>query len=356
MILLDGIKKPSDVLVAAERTRQVMKAPLVVGGSELSLGVSMGIATSETRYLEAHEILRDADTALYEAKSKGKGGIVVFGDEMRDRSVARLRLESDLHQAIERRQLWLAYQPIVSLTTGRIEGFEALARWTHPERGLIPPDEFIGIAEDNGLIVPMGAWILEEACKQAQAWHRMTLAPPPPTMAVNLAVRQLTSDGFVEFVMDVLRRTGLEPHFLTLEITENVWIDDPAAIKLILDQLRERDIKVHLDDFGTGYSSLSYLHDLPIDAIKLDRSFIREKSVDRTLAATVQALTMLGHNHGFKVIAEGVETVEQLVQLQAQDCDYAQGSRDNCRCSSTHWHSFFQIHAYGQTFADSLDG
>lgn len=327
VVLLDGIHRLSDASHVAERIQEALSTPIIVHGHEIVVGTSIGIATSEDKYEDPGEMLRDADTALYEAKSKGRGRFQVFGVEMRSRVLARVGLERDLRTAVENRQLRLQYQPIVSLATGEIDGFEALLRWKHPERGAISPSDFIPLAEETGLIGAIGEWTLQEACHQLQAWRLHAREHPDLSISVNLSVKQLSRGpkSLVEQVDRILEESQLDPGSLILEITETAVMEEPEAAEGMLAGLKERRVRIYLDDFGTGYSSLSQLHGLPIDGIKLDRLFVQDMGEDGQHASTIQAVVMLAKNRGFRVIAEGVEEFEQLVQLQALDCDLAQG-------------------------------
>jgi diguanylate cyclase (GGDEF)-like protein len=323
--LLDGIRSTDDAVKIAARIQETLTPPFMVGGAEIKLSASMGIATNELGYDDAHEILCDADTALYEAKSEGRNCAVVFSRELHARVMARVEMEKDLQLAIERRQLALVYQPIVSLITGRIEGFEALLRWHNPERGLVAPGVFIPVAEETGLISSIGDWVLREVCQQASIWTDVSGTCPAPSISINVSSRQLESDEFVDRIREMIGRFGFDAGRLRLEINESLLVDPGAETTRRLEVLRDIDVQVQLDDFGSGYSSLSVLHDLPVDAIKIDRGFVRDMSLDGKHAATIQALVVLARNRGFKIIAEGVETIDQLVQLQGIEVDHAQG-------------------------------
>lgn len=324
VVLLDGIKQENDATVVAQRIHESMSQPFELAGHELVITTSIGIANNLIEYDHPNELLRDADTALYQAKERGKDRQEVFDQGMRDQAIARLEIETDLRKAIEQGQLSLNYQPIISLITGRIESFEALLRWHHPKKGMIPPDTFIPIAEQTRLIVSIGQWVIREACHQAQAWHNM-FPDRLLSIAVNLSSKQFSRNDLVQQIDRILAETGLDPHFLKFEITESVVMGNAKENTEVLSQLRDRELDLSMDDFGTGYSSLSYIHNLPIASIKLDRSFVRNMTANGEHAATIRAVVTLAHNRGMKVIAEGVETVQQLAQLQALKCDFGQG-------------------------------
>jgi EAL domain-containing protein (putative c-di-GMP-specific phosphodiesterase class I) len=306
-----------------------MAQPFVLDGHEVVVKLSIGIAISRPEYTRAADILRDADTAVYRAKNAGKGRFAVFDAEMHSQVRERLELESDLRRAIGDNQFFLMYQPIVSLTSGDIEGFEALVRWRHPVHGLTEPSRFIPIAETTGLIVPLGAQVIRMACQQVDAWRTRFSDNPLYRrlwVSVNLSGRQIHVVNFADQIDEMVRNLGIDRSMLKLEITENIVMEHGDMGVETLRKLQNRGFSLALDDFGTGYSSLSSLHRIPVDAIKIDQSFIRKlDSQGRPFAATVQAIVDLAHNCGMQVVGEGVETVEQLVQLQTLDCDLAQG-------------------------------
>jgi EAL domain-containing protein (putative c-di-GMP-specific phosphodiesterase class I) len=262
---------------------------------------------------------------MYRAKALGKARHVVFDETMHARAVALLEFETGLRRAIEHHQLQVYYQPIVSIDTAALAGFEALARWRDPERGLISPAEFIPIAEDTGLIVPVGRAVLRESCRQMRAWQAQFPGGAPLSISVNLSGQQLAQVGIVKQIGDILWETGLDGHSLRLEITESVFMDDLEAAIAVLEQLKALDIRVSVDDFGTGYSSLSYLHRLPIDVLKIDRSFVSGLGVDAGRSAIVHTIVSLANHLGVDAIAEGVETPEQLAYLRELGCQYGQG-------------------------------
>ncbi len=325
-ILLDGIAEDGDATRVAEELQKALSEPHVIGGHDVISTASIGIVTSSGGYDRAEDILRDADTAMYHAKSSGRARHVVFDDRMHEEAVKRLRLEQDLRRALERSEFAMAYQPIVDLSGGGLVGFEALIRWSHPERGDVPPGRFIGLAEEIGLIVPIGAWALREAARQLRRWQDRFPQVPPLSMNVNLSRRQLSAGDLVRSVRDVLQETGIDPVRLKLEITESVIMDSPDLVNSLLRQLKGLGVQLCMDDFGTGHSSLSCLHSFPIDVLKIDRSFVANTDMNREYAAVIQAIVTLAHTLKMTVVGEGVETAGQLAQLQALECDCAQGN------------------------------
>jgi EAL domain-containing protein (putative c-di-GMP-specific phosphodiesterase class I) len=273
--------------------------------------------------LDTETLIKNADTALYQAKENGRQRYQFFEPAMNVRAVERQSIEESLRCAVERQEFTLLYQPKINLRTGEISGAEALIRWTHPIRGRVPPAEFIPIAEDCGLILPIGKWILREACRQARAWVDAGL--PLGTMAVNISAMQLRDENFLDGVFAILKDTGLDPRSLELELTEGVLMKHSESTASILKTLRAKGVQVAVDDFGTGYSSLSYLRKFPIDALKIDRSFVRQIITVPDETIIVAAVIGLGRSLKLRVVAEGVETHEQLAFLQAHQCDEAQG-------------------------------
>jgi EAL domain-containing protein (putative c-di-GMP-specific phosphodiesterase class I) len=269
--------------------------------------------------------MRDADTAMYDAKGRGKARHELFDSAMRARAVARLQSEIELRRALEDREFRLHYQPIVAMETGRPIGFEAMVRWQHPRRGLISSDEFIPMAEETGLIVPIGWWVLEEACRQMSAWHDRFPDASASIICVNVSSKQFLQAGLVEQVERRLRESGLAPRCLRLEITESAIMSDPKAAAIALERLRDLGIRIAIDDFGTGHSSLNYLQQFPIDTLKIDRSFIHKMDDDTKDREIIQAVVSLAHNLGMDVVAEGVETSDQWDQLDILGCEYGQG-------------------------------
>lgn len=325
VVLLDGMKTSYDASFVAECIKTSMNRPFHIQDDHIKVGVSIGVATSQRHYDTPDDILRDADFALYESKSLGKGQYAVFNDEMRTRVVERLQLENDLLHAIQWRQLRLQYQPIVSLETGAIIGFEALLRWWHPEHGQIPTDEFLTIANETGSIVPIGKWVLKEACAQVKKWQQLFPAYHNLSVNINLAVSQLRRPDIILQVDQTLKETALEARHLILEITDGTIREDAQTANWFFKACEDRGIGVYLDDFGTDQSSLGNLHSLPITAVKIHQSFINGLDVDGRHVATVQAIQTLAQNRNLSVVIEGIETSQQLVQLQAIGCELAQG-------------------------------
>lgn len=324
-ILLEDITDVTDCTRVAERILQELTVAFNLKGHEVFATASIGIAPFSQVYDRAEDILRDADTAMYRAKALGKARHQVFDKTMHARAVALLQLETDLRRAVERQEFRLFYQPIVNLRTLRIQGFEALVRWQHPHRGLLPPSELIPVAEETGLIVPIGRWVLQEACRQMQEWHTEFPTEFPLSISVNLSGKQLSQPDLIQDVYRVLQETHLEADSLTLEITESVIMENAETAASMLAQLRELDVHLHIDDFGTGYSSLSYLHRFPVNTLKVDRSFVNRIGVDDENTEIVKTILTLAKNLGMDVIAEGVETHEQLKHLRTLGCHYAQG-------------------------------
>jgi diguanylate cyclase (GGDEF)-like protein/PAS domain S-box-containing protein len=323
-VLLSDIKNIRNVISAAERLQNIIKLPIKINNHVVSITASIGIAVSKPGYENPEDILRDADTAMYKAKTLGKACYVIFDEIMHAQALSYLQLENSLRQAIEKNQFLLNYQPIVLLETNEIVGFEALLRWKSPERGLVLPNEIIPLAEEVGLIIPIGRWVLLDACKQMHSWHRLFPAHSHLTISVNISIKQYTVD-LVKTIKQILNKTGLNPACLKLEITESVIINNPETAAEIFSQLKNLNIKVQMDDFGTGYSSLGYLHQFPFDALKIDRSFIQSMCDNEWAMEIVKTIIYMAHNMKMEVIAEGVETIEQLEELRKLKCDYYQG-------------------------------
>jgi EAL domain-containing protein (putative c-di-GMP-specific phosphodiesterase class I) len=297
--------------------------PFNLNGHEVYTTASIGIALSTTGYDHPENILRDADIAMYRAKDNGKARYELFDTVMHTRAVALLKLENDLRRAIERQEFHVYYQPIVSLETDQIAGFEALVRWEHPERGFISPDEFIPLSEETGLIMEIGQWVLHEACRQMRQWQ--ISFQRPLMLSVNLSGKQFIQPNLIEQIKSILKETNFDPRWLRLEITESVVMENAEAATSMLLQLRDLGAHLSIDDFGTGYSSLSYLHRFPVTTLKIDRSFISRMGEGDENSEIVRTIMTLASNLGMEVVAEGIETEEQLMQLRTLKCEYGQG-------------------------------
>lgn len=324
-ILAEQIHDRDDATTLADRIHAQLAVPFTLDGHEVNISASIGIVLSGVDYERAEDILRDADIAMYRAKALGARQHVVFESRMRDQVLSRLALESDLRHALERDELYLQYQPIVALPTGRITGFEALLRWHHPERGILQPSAFIPMAEESGLIVSIGEWVLHDACAQMRAWQHQFPEYVALTVSVNISRKQFAHTDLVQCVKQALQETELPASSLKLEITESVIMDDTESARMQVEELRALGVGVQLDDFGTGYSSLGYLHQFPIDTIKIDRTFIHEIEQNDNRREIVQAIFTLARDLDMNVVAEGVETESQVVQLQQLACYYVQG-------------------------------
>lgn len=324
-VLLEGNQDDSEATQIVERIQQELKSPFNLNGQEVFATASIGVLLSTTDYDQPEELLRDADTAMYRAKARGKARHEVFDIAMHDHALTLLQLETDLRRAVDNQEFQLYYQPIVSLTSNTIIGFEALVRWQHPKRGLIFPAEFIPLADETGLIIPLGWWVLQEACRQMRAWQAQFPLNLPLTISVNLSVKQFTQPELVEQITRIIYETNLDARSLRLELTESTLLENVESLTAVFSQLKALGISLYLDDFGTGYSSLSYLHRFPINTLKIDRSFVSRMGCSNESWEIVRAITMLAHALGMDVIAEGVETREQLAQLSVFQCKYAQG-------------------------------
>lgn len=325
VILLDNVRDLLKVSQVAERIQQGLNKPLTLNDHEVFTSASLGIVLANTEYNHPEDLIRDADTALHRSKAAGKACYTVFDRTMHRHALERLQLENDLRRAIETQQLQVHYQPIISMEQGRITGFEALLRWYHPERGIIPPNYFIPIAEETGLIQTIGQWVLREACQKAKLWQLTFPQSPSLFMSVNLSIHQLTYPNLVETVAEILTETGCDPRYLKLEITESAIAQKAETVIPILEQLTQLGIQLCIDDFGTGYSSLSRLYYFPITTLKVDRSFVSAISQSNGTAKIASAIVNLAHSLGLEVIAEGVETEQQLATLRSWGCQLAQG-------------------------------
>lgn len=324
-VLVEWIRGPSDATRIAERIKEEVERRFDFQGHEVFASASIGIALSTTDYERPEEVLRDADTAMYRAKSLGRARHAIFDEEMHRQVVELLTIETDLRHAVERNEFLVKYQPIVSLKDGLLEGFEALVRWQHPDRGIIYPDEFISVAEETGLIVPIGWFVLQEACRQMKQWRQLNGLAGNLGVSVNLSGRQFGQPDLVDRVRRVLEETDLEPRALRLEMTESMIMDDPDGTIARLEELNDVGVQIHIDDFGTGYSSLSHLHSLPTDAIKIDRSFVSRMGNGNGRMEIVGTIVNLARSLKMQVAAEGLETPEQLAELRSLDCEFGQG-------------------------------
>jgi diguanylate cyclase (GGDEF)-like protein len=323
-ILLSGMTDATDAVRVAQRIQDELSQPFVLDKNSAFATASIGIALSSSGYDRPDDILRDADIAMYRAKENGKARYELFDQGMHARAVSRLQLESDLRQAIENKEFSVYYQPIVALPTGRLAGFEALVRWNHPRHGLVSPGDFIPVAEETGLIVPIGQWVLNEACAQVRQWQLNSPSHRSLSLSVNLSARQVAQPDLLDRIKEALETSKLNPHCLKLEITESVVMENAEAAALMFKQLRSLGVQLSIDDFGTGYSSLSYLHRFPLNYLKIDRSFVSRLTTDND-NAIVRTISTLAHNLGMEVIAEGIETEEQYQQLKILGCEYGQG-------------------------------
>ena len=325
-ILRHSVQDPAEVTHLADQLQREMALPIQLDGQDVFSSASIGIVLGRSNLDYAPEdILRDAHTAMHRAKASGKARHEVFVTGMRVQVMTRLQLETDLRRAIERQEFRLHYQPLVSLQTGKIAGFEALVRWQHPDRGLVPPNDFIPVAEETELIIPMGQWITHEACRQLKVWQEKFPQEQPLLVSVNLSGKQFSQPDLVEQIETTLQKTGLTGHSLKLEITESIAMTDVESTIALLQRLKALHLQLSIDDFGTGYSSLSYLHRFPTDTIKVDRSFVSRMGDESEDAQIVQTIILLGHNLGMNIVAEGVETAEQLASLRTLKCEYGQG-------------------------------
>ncbi len=323
-ILLEDVSGDREAVETAQRIAAVFTRPFVLAGREHFVTTSIGIAIARGGE-HAEELIRDADAAMYRAKEHGRARYELFDEVMRGRAIARLRVENDLRRALERGELRLDYQPVLTLHGHQIVQVEALLRWDHPERGIVSPNDFIPVAEENGLIEPIGRWVLEQACRQAAHWRRDRPEESPVCMSVNLSTIQVAKRGLSDTVAEVLATTHLPAHYLSLEVTESAMLRDVATLADALHALKALGLRIVLDDFGTGSSSLGYLTHLPLDAIKVDRSFVDGLGRDRRATAITQAIVAMAQALSLQVVGEGVETEEQADALSALGCQLAQG-------------------------------
>ncbi len=325
VILLEDINDLENATQVASWIIQALKSPFQIEGRELFITASIGVVMGAAAYTDADEVLRDADIAMYHAKSNGKSRYEIFYPTLRTRVMERIEMETDLRLALERQEFNLNYQLIVSLLTGQIVGFEALARWQHPKRGQIPPKDFIPLAEETGLIVQLDRYVLRQACRQLRQWQLEMPALSSLSVSVNISGKHVTQPDLFDFVVQTLQETQLDPRSLKLEVTESALMDNPEATEDVLRRLQDYGVQIQIDDFGIGYSSLSYLSNFPISALKIDRSFVHHMEDESNNLKIVQAILMLSQRLGLGVIAEGVETEYQLLQLRQLGCEYGQG-------------------------------
>lgn len=324
-ILLDGLRSLDEVQMVADRVQSLLKTPISIDGNSIFTGASIGIVLGSPLYTKAVDLLRDADIALYQAKENGKGRYAIFDQQMYAETYSRQQLETHLRQALSGQQFCVHYQPIVEMDTRKLIGFESLVRWMHPQRGLIRADEFVPVAEDTGIIIPMGLWVLREACLQLRTWQDEFPEAHALKITVNLSSKQLREPALVGHVRQILLETGISGNQLKLELTESTLIENAEIARTIWEQLRALQIQFSLDDFGTGYCSLSYIHQYPVSTLKIDRSFVHQMTSSTSNTEIIRAIINLSKSLDMTVVAEGVETEEQLQQLRAFGCDFGQG-------------------------------
>ncbi len=324
-VLLEDISELKDAVDVADRIHQILSTPIMINGHEIYAAVSIGIALGSELYERAEQVLRDADIAMYEAKKRGSACSEIFDTKMHASILDRIQLESELHGVLDRNELTMVYQPIINLETHRLTGFEALVRWNHATRGMVYPTEFIPLAEETGMIVKIGEWILREACRELGMLQKRFPSPPPLRMSINISSKQFAQENLAEMVAEILNETSIAPESLAIEITESMLMENVDAAINTMNQLRAMGVHIHIDDFGTGYSSLSYLHRLPIDALKIDRSFINKLNAKGENQEIILSIMSLAKSLNFDVIAEGVELEHQLEQMKDLACQFGQG-------------------------------
>jgi diguanylate cyclase (GGDEF)-like protein len=324
-VLLENVSDLGMVKDLAEKIIQQLSLPFNLSRYEVFMDASIGINWGDRSYEKPEFIMRDADTAMYRAKALGRARYHIFDPVMHSQAIQLLELENDLRRAVERQEFIIYYQPLVSLATGRINGFEALVRWQHPKHGLILPTEFIPASEEMGLIYPLTAWILKSVCKQLRIWESSPVRSESLTISINLSARLFSNPNFLSEIDAVINESQVNPANIELEITESVIMENSEAVRNVLYQLKQRQFRLVIDDFGTGYSSLSYLHSFPLNAIKIDKSFVRRMQDNKENMGLVPAMIGIAHSMGMKAIAEGIETPEQLIQLRSLNCDLGQG-------------------------------
>lgn len=324
-VLVENVDDEAWALNLADRLRNTLTQQIDIDGHQVHVGASIGIRLCDGDDGNPDDLMRDSDTAMYHAKAEGKGRCVLFDEQMHHAVAARLDLEQALHRALENKELSFAYQPVIDMEQGELRGFEALLRWVHPRLGNLSPELFIPIAEETGLIIPIGRWCISEAFRQLRRWRNRNEIPEGLHMAVNLSKVQLMNNDIQDVIADALHANDLEPKDIHLEVTESTIMHDVEQIVPVLDQVRDMGISIAMDDFGTGYSSLASLHRFPVDILKIDRQFVNSMLQSREHAAVVNAIVMLADNLGMTVVAEGVETADHLLLLQAMGCTYGQG-------------------------------
>lgn len=324
-VLVEEISSVEEASDIAQRIREEMSKPFKINDQNILATLSIGIAAWSRHYTRPEFILRDADTALYQAKRQGRDRYEVFDEEMHQNALQFLQIETDLRYAIERNEFFLVYQPIVDLKNANLVGFEALIRWQHPKRGLVSPLEFIQVAEEIGLIAPIGEWCLETACRQLYSWQQSGQAAKNLWVSVNVSTKQFTQTALASIVKEILDKTGLSPHCLKLEVTETAMVENIEFAVDVMQSLTQLGVKLSIDDFGTGYSSLSYLHRLPLSSLKIDRSFINQMSENGENQEIIKTIISLAKSLNLETIAEGVETSDQISHLQSLSCQFGQG-------------------------------
>ncbi|MBF0225621.1 MAG: EAL domain-containing protein [Desulfobacterales bacterium] len=323
-LILEELKDRNDLLIVIERIQCLMHDTVNICGKDIISSGSMGIVCDTQDYINAEEILRDADIAMYKAKEQGEI-YIFFNSYMQKEIIEKATIETDLRDALNKNEFKLHYQPIISLTSGLLDGFEALLRWNHPDRGSIPPYKFIPVAEETGLIIPIGTWVLKEACKQLKCWDELYTLNDALSVSINVSCKQFMQSNFIDSIISILEQTNVNPNRIWLEITESVIIKDYDAVIKTMKMLKNIGIKLSIDDFGTGYSSLNYLCELPVDSLKIDRSFISNQKNSANNLHIVKTIINMAKNLGLKVVAEGVEDSEQLINLKENQCDKVQG-------------------------------
>jgi diguanylate cyclase (GGDEF)-like protein len=323
-ILLENLRNENEALHIVRRIQEKIGRPFSICGQDIYTSASIGIVFSSSGSDSADTLLRNADIAMYHAKADGSIGYGVFNSEMYADAVSRLEMETDLRVAVKNHEFRLLYQPVISVGTGRLVGFESLLRWDHPVHGMLGPEHFIRIAEDTGVIVDIGEWVIAEACRQLSEWQRLSPADPPLSISVNISSKQLFP-GLVRHVRDGIGRNLIRPGSLILELTESMMMENRETVISLLSDMKKMNVRIHIDDFGTGYSSLSYLNDLPVDVLKIDRSFICRLGRNGEGMEIVRAITTLARSLGMGIIAEGVENDDQVFRLRGLGCDHMQG-------------------------------